>query len=165
MKPQLKYIDEWGLDRKAKRIVKRELTRWVETFLSRADNAIYQVELCDFKNNVLFFFTKCQDILKDNPEEKGVEDNFTIRKRKRQIMYALFLKQLIGDKIKTWSRLCSHCGNTNMTIKSICEGTFYRHCPDCKNLVINTYENDLHCMAMTLLGKYSPDSIHKKEEK
>lgn len=171
MKPQLKYIDEWGLDRKSKRIVKRELTRWVNEFLSRADNANYQVEMLDFKKydpenpeETMFFFTKCQDILKDNSEETGVESSFRIRGRKRNIVHALFLKQLIGEKVKVWSRLCSHCGNTNMTIKSLCEGTFYRHCPDCKNFVINTYESDLHCMSMELLGKYSPESIRRKEE-
>ena len=159
MNKKLKYLNEINLDSSSKRKVKRWLNNWIDEFIKRADNSTYQVELCNFKENELFFFTKCQDILKDDPEETGNETNFQIRKRKRQIVLALFLKEMLGEKIKKWDRKCSHCGNTNMIIKTVGDSSYYRYCPDCKRFVIDTYESDIHRASYNLLKQYVPDVL------
>lgn len=152
-KKKIKYVDEWGLDKKTLRIVKRNLGYWIDEFLKRADFAHFQVEECNFKEDELFFFTTCHDKLKDNPEETGIEVNMDIRRRKRNICYALLFKQLIGAEIRQWSHKCSHCGNTNMIIKGVGAGSYYRYCKDCHRFVIDTYRNDF----TPTLG-----AIHKK---
>jgi len=156
---KLKYVNEWGLDKRATRIVKRELGKWIEAFIERADNARFQVEECNFKENKLFFFTTCHDVLKDEPEETGIESSIKIRKRKRQICYALLLKQLIGADIRQWSHKCSHCGNTNMIIEGVGNSSYHRHCPDCNRFVIDTFGSDFHLMARDVYNKY----LKKKE--
>lgn len=156
-KNKIKYIDEWGLDKHARKIVKHELQNWVDEFLKRADFARFQVEECNFKENKLFFFTTCHDKLKDNSEETGIEVNIDIRRRKRNICYALLFKQLIGAEIRQWSHKCSHCGNTNMIIKPVGNSSYYRYCKDCKRFVIDTYENDFVPMSHGIYEKYIRD--------
>jgi len=163
---KLHYVDEWGLDKKSTKIVKKEIGKWINEFMARADNAKYQVELCDFKNDELFFFTKCQDILKDNPESTGWEDDRTIKKRKSCIKHALFLKQLRGDNITVWSRVCSHCGNSNMIIEHCAEGSYYRYCPDCSRFIIDTYIPYLYDSFVNLHDEYVKPLIgESKNEK
>ena len=151
---KIKYVDEWGLDKRALKIVKHNLSNWVDEFLNRADFARFQVEICNFKENKLFFFTTCHDKLKDNPEETGIETSIEIRRRKRNICYALLLKQLMGDPIRQWDGKCSHCGNTNMIIKSVGAGSYYRYCKDCNRFVIDTYKNDFGLAVQMLYNKY-----------
>jgi len=107
-----------------------------------------------FKNNELFFFTTCHDKLTDDPNAHDSETALDIRKRKRQIMHALFLRQLIGDKIPVWNRKCSHCGNTNMKIEMVGNESYTRRCPDCDRFVIDTYKCDFALMSNTIYKKY-----------
>lgn len=159
MKNKLKYVDEWGLDRRATKIAKRELGKWIDAFLERADNARFQVEECNFKESKLFFFTTCHDRLKDNPEEAGYETNMEIRRRKRNICYALLLKQLVGAEIRQWNHKCSHCGNTNMVIETVGNESYYRHCPDCNRFVIDTYRSDFGKMVNGIARKHMAEEV------
>jgi len=153
-KKQIKYLDEWGLDNMARKIVERELSNWVEEFMRRADNARFKVEKCNFKTNDLFFFTTCHDKLKDNPEETGIETSVAIRSRKRNICYALLIRQLSGEKIPQWNGECSHCGNKNMVIKHCGNSSYFRFCPDCKRYVVDTFQSDFVPMSNDIYIKY-----------
>jgi len=134
-----RFVDEWNLGFKAKSVVKRELRKWRDVFIERANGETGSVEKCDWKNDELFFFTDCHDLMGDNPESKAVEDEMLIRRRKRNVMMQLFLKQLVGDKIKIAQKKCSHCGFEPMDIEGAGSDGYYRYCPKCSRLVIDTY--------------------------
>lgn len=138
----LKFVDEWNLDPKSKAKVKRELRKWIQEFIIRSEGAVPEVHKLNFKTDEIFFFTNCQDILSKNPEAKGIEDAQRIRDRKSSIMFYLFLKQMIGDRIDIVKSKCSHCGYTEMDIQSCYDGYGYFHyCPKCKMTIVVTYPN------------------------
>lgn len=134
MKNKLKYIDEWAIDKASKKIVKKELRQWIKEFIKRGDDPAYTVRECDFKNDRLFFFTKCHDILEDGKERPY---SMRIRKRKRQVLMSLFLKQLIGDKIEIKRPLCSHCGRAKMSFDHV-NGGFVQYCTACNRIIVDT---------------------------
>ena len=164
-KYNLKYVDEWDLDKDSKKVVKKELRRWIKVFIKRADGMVGSVEKCDFKNDELFFFTDCRDKLADMPEDRAIETDFSIRKRKKQVYMSLFLKQLVGDKIFIPKRPCSHCGFEQMDIGHAFNG-YYRFCPKCRRIVMDTFISTIEdCVKVAgeiLYKKYVEDGSNGK---
>lgn len=89
---KLKYVDEWGLSKKAEAIVKWELRNWIGEFVKRADGQMGNPQKCNWKENELFFFTDCTDILSKTGESRAVELDGRIRTRKRNVLMQLFLR-------------------------------------------------------------------------
>jgi hypothetical protein len=137
-----KYIDEWKLDKKSKREVKKQLKIWIDKF--GEDNVSYEVRKDDFKNNDIFYFTDCIDILSKNPESKGVEDNQKIKKRKERVLLHLFLRKMICDDLDIPQSRCTHCGFTPLDIYNCEDGYGYFHfCPKCFNIILVTYPSGI----------------------
>jgi len=137
-------VDEWKLDKKAKRVVKQELKKWLKLFIEHASNEQGNVYRADFINNDFFYFTDCKDIFKDNPEAKGVEDNIRIRNRKRMVMNQLLIKTLLSDFVPKHIK-CSHCGFENVHIDSMKDmGGHFKFCPKCGKTDLSTYPDFYH---------------------
>lgn len=142
LKKKIKYVDEWGLDKKTTRKVKKHLTNWMEEFVKRADGRLGSIEKSNFMDGDLFFFTDCADILSAKPESRAHEINKKITTRKKNVMFHLFLKELINGKPIYSHKKCSHCGFSPMDIEGVTEG-YYRFCPKCGRIVIDAFAGTL----------------------
>ena len=155
----LKYLNEMEFEsKKDLKMVKKELRKWIKEFIYRADGRVGSIEKCDFKNNEFFFFTDCTDILGKDVEHLAFEENYLIRRRKRNVMFSLFLREFIGEKIKTSERKCSHCGFSPMDIDVSGNG-YYRHCPKCKRVILDTFTMSAKGSVKRML-----DKIEEKED-
>lgn len=137
-KPKLKYVNEWDIDKKSKRVVKKELKNWSKEFAKRGNDKLGGVRNFDLKDNKWFFFTDCRDIISDEAEQRPQEKHKQMTDRKSNVLLALSLKQLSGDKITTHSNECSHCGYEQVDYVSTSNGHF-TWCPQCTNIVMNCY--------------------------
>ena len=157
----LRYLDEWGLDKKSRKIVKRELSKWIAEFIVRSSGDVAEVRRLDFKNNDVFYFTNCQDILNKKVESRGKEKNVSIKDRKDNVMITLFLKQLIGAPVEIVKSKCTHCGFDDMELHSCGDGFGYFHfCPRCEMIIMVSYP-----MGMRSSGNFVIDFLNERHEK
>ena len=134
-------INEWGLTRSAEGIVRKELRLWLKIFIKNAGGRTGNVFRADFIKDDFFFFTECNDKLLNNPESKGVEDALSIRRRKRMVLFQLFIRTLLGEKLGKILK-CTHCGYIGERIEaSKSLGGHFKYCPNCKKTTIVTYPN------------------------
>lgn len=135
----MKTIDDLKLSKKSKAVVKTWLEEWLNTFIAQARGREGTVHRADFLADDFFYFTDCTDILHDNPESQGYEDNVKIRKRKQKVMLQLLIKTLLGT-VKCKKIKCSHCGFSDRYIGPLSNGTgHFLYCPNCKYTTIATY--------------------------
>jgi hypothetical protein len=132
-----KAIEQWGLDKKALRIVRRELRIWLKLFKKHAEGREGTIYRADAVKNDYFFFTDCRDLVSKEVESRGQEHNKKIRKRKRSVYAQLIIKNLLGN-VKRIITPCSHCGYPEVYVGSIDSGN-YDFCPKCGKTVIVTY--------------------------
>ena len=142
MNRTLKYIDEWGLDKRTKRIVKDYLREWLLEFIDRADGQMGNPQKLNWKEDEVAFFTDYRDILSKTKESRCYETDSRIRKRKRNVLMQLFLRQLLGDEIKLPLLQCSHCGYAPMDFEG-CENGYYRYCPECRRIVFDSLVSNI----------------------
>ena len=74
---KVKYVDEWKISDKDKEEVKKQLTIWKKEFFKRAGEHSGNVRIRDIKNDDIFFFTDCRDILSNTDlscKEMELED-------------------------------------------------------------------------------------------
>jgi len=148
IKPQ--NIDKWGLDDKNKKIVRRELGKWLKHFMDMSQQEAGNVYRCDFVNWDFFYFTKCHDLMGNKPEQKAVENSKQIAFRKDQVFMQLFLKTLLND-IRLLHSFCTHCGAENH-VESITNGHMY-FCPSCGKTDVSVYPDS---------AIFSFDEVRKK---
>jgi hypothetical protein len=134
----VKYIDEWNIPDEYKAEVKKELLFWKELFFNNADKQEGNVLRCDFKNNDIFFYTDCRDILSDTTLTKA-EMELKERTRKRNVFMQLFLNELITGEAINKKGECSHCGSKETTMLSLGLAGTCRFCKDCNRTTIDTY--------------------------
>ena len=139
-----KLIPEWGLDKKSLKIVKKNITAWMEHFGKQSDmrftdNKLKDVNRFDLIKMRFFFFTDCRDLISKEVESKGVENNLIVRRRKRAKMLTLIFSTLLGNdhnaKIK-----CTHCGYPEKIIDGFDDGSgHFIFCPKCGLTSLYTY--------------------------
>jgi hypothetical protein len=138
----MRYLTELNLKQKDKTIVKKWLQEWIDVFKERADGQEGTVRKQNFKENIIFFFTDCQDLF--DKVEKGeltlAEENQLEQKRKQNVYFQLFLKELITGEPVVYKQKCSHCGCEDVDIFGIPPGIgFCTFCPGCNRTSIDTY--------------------------
>lgn len=133
-------IDKWGLDKRSLKIVKRELNRWLQLFVTQANGATGNVYRANFIEDDFFFFTNCQDILAKEVESKGVENNQKIGKRKNKVWLQLLIRTLLGETFYKEYH-CTHCDYVGETIIAGFPdgGGHVTFCPKCGKTDICTY--------------------------
>ena len=119
-KKQPTPIDKWGLDKRNLKIVKRELNRWLQLFITQADGMTGNVYRADFVNDDFFYFTDCRDTVSKEVESSGVENNLKIRNKEYH---------------------CTHCGWRGETVIAGFPdgGGHFTFCPKCGKTDICTY--------------------------
>jgi len=137
MRGKPRTLDEWKLSPEAKKTVKRELAKWVKLLIEQADGREGNVIRANFLKDEFFYFTNCNDILKDDPEYKAHETDNRIIKRKQKVMLQLLLKQIMGEKLGRVLK-CSHCGYEGEEMRKTVNG-HYRYCPKCKKISLTSY--------------------------
>lgn len=129
-------IDKWNLDEKSMRVVKRELSLWLDHFIDKAEKETANVYRCDFINWDFFYFTKCHDLMKQKKEGLAVESSRDINFRKDQVFMQLFIKTLL-NKIEIIKTKCTHCGEDTI-VDSVYKGHWY-YCPSCGKADVSVY--------------------------
>ena len=149
----LKYLDEWELDKQSKKVVKKELLMWSKHFQNVSKSNI-EIRKDDFKDDDVFFFTDCRDIISETKESRGQELDENINKRKDRAFIHLFLRKLAGDRIHKVVNQCSHCGYREMDIFSCEDGYGYFHwCPHCFKTTLVSYPAGYSSSFEFMLGK------------
>lgn len=158
-----KPVDEWGLDRKSLKIVKRQLKLWLKLFYKQANYRTGTVYRADAIKNDYFFFTDCRDLVSKEVESRGQEHSKKIRKRKRSVYGQLIIKNLLGkvDRIIT---PCNHCGYPEVFVNGV-DGGHYDICPKCFKTVIVTYPNFYSTCVPDVIDDAIKHDILKLKEK
>lgn len=113
-----------------------EIKEWIRELIAYLEEkAGGKVETRKFDPNSediddIFYFTKCQDILKDDPNGEKPE---TIRKmwRRKGIMFAaLLLRWSIGEDLDL-KKACRHCGHEYMKFTHLKSGGHAEYCEKC----------------------------------
>jgi hypothetical protein len=139
-----KPVEKWGLDKRALKIVKKNLNLWLEHFKSFSDaplfnNKLSDIHRCDFLKMDFFYFTNCQTLVSKEIEMKGTEKNQKIRWRKDAKLLAMYLATLLSENFIK-KNACSHCGYDNRFINGFEDGSgHYLVCPKCGYTTIGTY--------------------------
>jgi len=139
-KKQPTSIDKWGLDKRNLKIVKRELNRWLQLFITQADGMTGNVYRADFVNDDFFYFTDCRDTVSKEVESVGVENNLKIRNRKRKVLLQLLIRTMLGETFYKEYH-CTHCGWRGETVIAGFPdgGGHFTFCPKCGKTDICTY--------------------------
>jgi len=151
MRVKPKTIDEWKLCPKAKKTVKRELSKWLTMLTKQADGRTGNVIRCDFTKDDFFYFTNCKDILSNDPEYKAHETNNKIIRRKQKVMLQLLLRQIMGENLRKVLK-CTHCGYEGEEMLKTTNGHF-RYCPKCKKVTLVSYVPTMVNATGTALSK------------
>lgn len=139
----MRTLKDLKLSKKATAIVEEWLGEWLELFQRQADHRPYWVYRVNFDKSDFFFFTGCKDILSKDPEARAVENNKTIRVRKRNVMFQLLIKTMMDKRIPICKLECNHCGYKNCYIDSLPDlGGHWVYCPKC-------HKTDIHVFPMS----------------
>lgn len=134
----MKTLKDLKLKSKDKKRVKEWLTEWINMYVDKADGRKGTIERVDFENLEHFFYTDCTDILGEEPESLGKENNKKIINRKKFVNAQLLLRHLLGEKMGR-PRACSHCGNSTRWINAFDNTGHYVFCDKCKMTTIVFY--------------------------
>lgn len=148
-------IDKWPISDDAKKVAKRELKKWVDLLVEQADGREGNVFRFDIIKEDFFYFTNCNDILKDDPEYKAHETNDKIVRRKIRVFMQLVLKQIMGEKLGKVLK-CTHCGKQE-EMRKMTNGHF-RYCPHCKKVSFVGYVPTLQDSVDSILEQVKEES-------
>lgn len=133
----MKSLKDLKLTKKTEKKVEAWLKEWLNLFIDKADGRTGNVFKADWEKDEFFYFTECNDILKDDPESKSVESNEDIKRRKTMVKQQLLIRQLLGEKLGKKVK-CSHCGYEDTEMYS-CVNGHYNWCPHCKKIKLTGY--------------------------
>ena len=133
----MKTLNDLKLTPKDRKKVEAWLREILDMFIEKADGQEGSVFRADFENLDFFYFTNCNDILKDDPEYKAQETNKKIRRRKEYVKLQLLIKTLLGEKVGQ-KKKCTHCGYEDCYINGVSNG-HYIFCPKCKKITLVSY--------------------------
>ena len=160
-----KSVDDWPISKKAKFIVKQELEEWKMLFAKKAAGRTGNVTYFDVTGGKydIFYFTDCRDILSETKESKAVEDDLTIRRRKRAVFCQLLVKQIIEGPTKKVLK-CTHCGSTNRFVAGLPDmsGHFY-YCEDCGKTDVCIYPGTYNTAISGIVEVLQDKGILKKD--
>lgn len=133
-----------------KNINRKQVKIWLSEWIEHAEKKMVvpqdnMARKLDFKNDDVFYFTHCADIIKNEPNCK---DEVTVRKiyqRKSWHMLKLFLQYLIddfSDVAEGWKH-CAHCGYDACELRSLNGFGHYNYCPNCKRVAITLYKDTM----------------------
>lgn len=139
-KKQPTSINNWKLDKRNLKIVKREINRWLQLFITQAEGMTGNVYRANFIEDDFFYFTDCRKIVSKEIESKGVEDNLKIRRRKNKVLLQLLMRTMLGETFYKEYH-CTHCGHVGETIIAGFSdgGGHFTFCPKCGKTDICTY--------------------------
>jgi hypothetical protein len=135
----MKTLNDLKLCPKAKAKVELWLKEWIVHFTSLADGRQGNVYHADFEKMNIFYFTDCKDLVSLQVEGRGQENNKSIIKRKRMILFQLLLRVLAGEEVGR-KITCTHCGFDDVYIGSCPSGGgHYLFCKKCGKTDVCTY--------------------------
>lgn len=136
MRGKPRSIYKWPIDDESKKVVTRELKKWISLLTDYADGRTGNVKRFNLLTKDFFFFTDCKDIVAKDPEFLAQETNYDIIRRKQYVFMQLVLKQLLRGPYKKILK-CSHCGQPEEIKKTI--NGHYRFCPHCQKISMVGY--------------------------
>jgi len=162
----MKTLKDLKLSKPTEKKVEAWLQEWLDMLIKNANGREGTVYRANFENNSFFYFTDCTDVLGNDPEARGMENNRRIQIRKRVIMSQLLIKNLLGRT--DWIKIkCSHCGYPDRWIDGIGDGFgHFIFCPRCWYTTIGTYPGGyltcMPCINKKLRTKYIADAKLKE---
>jgi len=166
---KLKYLDEikW-YDERDKKLVIKLLTDWTNYYDS-VFNLDVEVRKDDFKNNNVFFFTNCKDLLGNMSNENQNKNSYLVRQRKDYSLLTTFLKKLSGTKFDLHLETCSTCGYSPLDVVPCYDNwSYFHYCSKCRKYVLVTFppgfDSSYQAMYDHAKGLEKEDMKQKKDD-